>query len=295
MSKLSGGKLSGSASRGSSSGGRSILYVLIILLVLGGGTLIGYPYIRFFLSSREEAYALQVYDESVNQMNAIEQEEIMKRAKDYNDNLVFGLTEDPFTKSPEHMDINYASQLSVVDSDVMGFLAIPNINVRLPIYHGTSKEVLDKGCGHMEGSSLPIGGVDSHSVITGHTGLPTAMMLTDIIKLADGDIFYLEVLGSVMAYRVYDISVVEPEDISWFKPVSGKDVVSLLTCTPYGVNSHRLIVTGERVPYTDEEARSSMEEAIKGDSSLMPLYITSGVVILLIIIFIIWKKKKEKA
>ena len=147
----------------------------------------------------------------------------------------------------------YEELLNIHGTDIMGSLEIPKIQVELPIYHGTEDEVLSNGIGHLEGTSLPIGGENTHSVLTGHRGLPSSKLLVRLDEMKIGDLFFIHTYKEVMAYKVEDIMVVKPEDTAWMEIKGEKDLVSLVTCTPFGINSHRLIVTGHRVDYKEKE------------------------------------------
>lgn len=171
----------------------------------------------------------------------------------------------------------------------MGFIEIPKIDVNLPVFHGVSDQVLYNGAGHMIGSSLPIGGNGTHAVLTGHTGIPDRKLFTDLTKLETGDEFFITVLGDKMAYQVDSIQVIEPDDISWFSIDPDKDQVTLITCTPYGINDHRLLVTGHRVPYTEES--ENVSKAIDWYQAAV------FVILVLLVLYGIWrwvKKRKQR-
>lgn len=184
--------------------------------------------------------------------NASEEDliKLLEEAKEYNDNLwqsrggVVGNIDMDF-----YSDENYQRQLRSENSEVMGYIEIPKISVNLPIYHGTDDEILKIGVGHFQGSSLPVGEENTRSILTGHRGLPNSKLFTRLDEMEKGDLFYLTTAGQTIAYKVNDIEVIEPDEVDKLETVSGKDLVSLITCTPYGLNTHRLIVTGERTDY----------------------------------------------
>lgn len=222
---------------------------ILIMFILGLG-LLSYPLVSSFLSARQTAQVSASYSDEIKGFSAEEIQAEWDEAVKYNENLSGSPAHDPFIEgSGMAMTDNYEEMLNL--TEVMATIEIPKIGVVLPIYHGTSSEVLKTGVGHLEGSSLPVGGVDTHCVLTGHTGLPTARLFTDLTELEAGDRFFIRVLGKTLAYEVDQIKVVEPDDKSDLKRVAGKDYVTLLTCTPYGINSHRLLVRGHRVDYAE--------------------------------------------
>lgn len=274
---------------------RKMVNGLILLLVLAGIVTLAYPYASFWLSSRNQSYAVQQYDDSLEKLTAEQLREEWERAKAYNDALSPNSIYDPFASGQSGMDEEYLSLLNLDVNGVMGSIKIPRINVELPIFHGTAAEILEKGAGHMEGSALPVGGDGMHTVLTGHTGLSTAKLFTDLTELTIGDEFYIQVLDQMLAYRIDQIKVVEPTDMEAILPVSGKDYVTLVTCTPYGVNSHRLLVRGERTEYTQEEIaqRIADTESVTSKETWL-LYLGIGLIILLFLVVLVVRKRKRK-
>ena len=194
------------------------------------------------------------YDDTSAKLDANRKEQFFKEAKQYNEELSNGSgisIIDAFAQD-HSMEKKYTQLLNVANNGVMGVVDIPKLHVSLPIYHGTSEEVLQKGAGHLEGTSLPIGGISTHACLSAHRGLPNKKMFTSLDELKKGDIFLITVLGRKMAYKVNNIQIVLPSDIKALHIQKGKDLVTLITCTPYGVNSHRLYVTGERTEYKEE-------------------------------------------
>ena len=215
--------------------------LIIIAVLLLGLAALAYPTFSSYLMEKNGSYVIDEYEAQVEQTDTAAIEAAWNEAVEYNQTLSGSPAHDPFLDgSGMAMQDNYYEVLNI--NDTMAFVDIPKINVHLPVYHGTSDEVLHKGVGHLEGSSLPIGGVDTHTVLTGHTGLSSAKLFTDLRELQEGDLFYIHVLDQVLAYRVDQIKVVEPSDTSDLKREIGKDYATLLTCTPYGINSHRLLV-----------------------------------------------------
>lgn len=185
-----------------------------------------------------------------------EKEKALKEAKEYNQDLTRSAVQltDPFkTKKSDGETMVYNNILNLDRSGVMGYLEIPCISVNLPIYHGTDAEILERGVGHLAASSLPIGGKSTHSILTGHTGLSSAKLFTDLTEMKKGDLFFIYVLDQTLAYKVDQISVVKPENIEKLQIVDGKDYVTLVTCTPYGVNDHRLLVRSVRTKYVKNQ------------------------------------------
>lgn len=233
---------------------------LIAVLLLVGLGLVVYPLVSSYLYDRAAADVVASYDESVSSAGHDEAERQFELARAYNESLEEAdvVLTDPFDPSSvEEVAEPYESIMNLAGDGVIGHVEIPKIDVDLPIYHGTSSQVLEEGIGHMANTSFPAGDEGTHAVLTGHTGLPKARLFTDLVELEEGDIFYVHVLDRTFAYRVDQISIVEPSDSSQLRVVEGEDYVTLLTCYPYGVNSHRLLVRGERVPL--EEAASDAQ------------------------------------
>ena len=218
--------------------------VLLALGFLAGLSLMLYPVVSNYLNARVQSGVVSGYQQYVQETNTEEHIRMISHAKQYNQMLLerdnsFTLTED--------LQQRYNALLNISGSGMMGYLEIPCIDVNLPIYHGTEEDVLQQAIGHIEWTSLPVGGESTHCAISGHRGLPTADLLTHIDRMRVGDRFYLNVLGQKLEYQVDEINVVLPSDTSLLEIEEGKDYVTLLTCTPYGINSHRLLVRGSRV------------------------------------------------
>ena len=227
--------------------------ILFLFLLVGFG-LLNYPFISQWVNRRSQSEVISEYGETADTLAEEEKEAILEAARTYNQNLAekqSGLT-DGFS-SAQAVDDEYERLLDPFGDGVMGYIEIPSIEVMLPIYHGTGAKALSEGAGHLFQSSLPVGGENTHTVISAHTGLASKAMFTDLDRLEAGDHFFIHVLDEVLAYEVNDIAVVEPEDTEKLKIVPGEDLATLVTCTPYGINSHRLLVQGLRVPYDPEE------------------------------------------
>jgi len=274
---------------------RKAINIIIIVLALIGVMLLVYPYVSFRLTERDQTYVVQQYDDSLAKMTEQQMQEEWERAQAYNESLVTSVLYDPFASGQEDMDAEYLSLLDIAGNGVMCHIEIPKIKVDLPVFHGVSLSTLEKGVGHLEGSSLPVGGEGTHAVMTAHTGLNSSKLFTDLVELEIGDEFYIHTLDQILAYRVDNILTVEPEDVGALSMVEGKDYVTLVTCTPYGINSHRLLVRGVRVDYTPEEIKQAIADTdtVLSNETIM-LYAGIVLLILLIIIILIVTRIKKR-
>lgn len=216
-----------------------------------------YPLVASIYESYIQKDTISTFSREVESANPLDVDAIVNDAKEYNDLLwqargaIVGSVDAGF-----YSNENYKSKLKFGESDVMARIEIPKINVDLPIYHGTSDEILKVGVGHLQGSSLPVGGESSRSILTGHRGLPTSKLFTRLDELVKGDLFYITTGNETLAYKITKLEVIEPDEMDTLHAQPGKDLVTLITCTPYGLNTHRLLVTGERVPYQAVEKDS---------------------------------------
>lgn len=220
----------------------------IAILFLSGLCITLYPFVSNLIAQSNASRAIAEYDEQIAQMDQEDIDAAREAAMKYNEQLSNAVT---LSIDQEDESISYLDLIDVGES--IGFIDIPKIDVYLPIYNGTSDEVLQKGVGHLEQSSYPIGGENTHSVLTGHRGLPSAVLFTDLDKLEVGDLFYLHVLDEILAYRVDQVKIVLPEEIDDLKIVPGEDHCTLVTCHPYAINTHRMLVRGIRTEYIPEE------------------------------------------
>lgn len=220
----------------------------IAILFLSGLCITLYPFVSNLIAQSNASRAIAEYDEQIAQMDQEDIDAAREAAMKYNEQLSNAVT---LSIDQEDESISYLDLIDVGES--IGFIDIPKIDVYLPIYNGTSDEVLQKGVGHLEQSSYPIGGESTHSVLTGHRGLPSAVLFTDLDKLEVGDLFYLHVLDEILAYRVDQVKIVLPEEIDDLKIVPGEDHCTLVTCHPYAINTHRMLVRGVRTEYIPEE------------------------------------------
>ena len=275
------------------------LFLTSLLIFAAGVGIFVYPAVSNRLAERRQAEAIERYEADVTVLEPEEIEEQKARAREYNQNLADDEQHDPFLQGDQYViSSGYNDVLNYNEDGIMAYVEIPCIDVNLPIYHGTSEEVLQKGAGHLAASSLPIGGEGTHSVISAHRGLPSAKLFTDLDEMEIGDVFYIHVLDETLAYQVDQIETVEPDELNSLRVVKGRDLVTLLTCTPYAVNTHRLLVRGTRIPY--EEAREIQEEQ---EQNALPLwlreYFTSIVVgifflALLITAVLLWRKRSRR-
>lgn len=227
---------------------------LMTACLLAGIALLLYPVVGTYLNERSFNDAVSHYEEAVRTLPDDERERMLAEARAYNDSLRGDPVRDPFVSNSGYaVPGNYDDVLDVDGTGLMGTVSIPSIGLALPVYHGTSDDVLAHGAGHIPQTSLPVGGAGTHAVLTGHTGLPTARLFTDLERLKEGDVFVIEVLGERRAYAVDDVRVVEPDDVSSIRVDGEREYVTLLTCTPYGVNSHRLLVRGAPCELPDDE------------------------------------------
>lgn len=265
--------------------------ILIIVVFVLGLTILLYPVVSMLISSIFQTKVIKNYNYSVEQMEKDKMDKELQKAQEYNDKIksVTEIIKDPFTDKNSSIPSGYKEILDV--NGVIGYIEIPKININVPIYHGSTDDVLAMGIGHLETTGFPIGGLGNHSVLSGHRGLPTAKMFTDLDKMEVGDDFFIHVLDQTLEYKVDQIKVIDPSDTSDLMPVPDKDYVTLLTCTPLGINSHRLIVRGERVEYNDSE-----NEPIPFYKHKEFYLIVVAILVILsaLIIWIIKKRRKEQ-
>ena len=252
--------------------------ILLLILLIGAG-LIAYPSFANWWNSFHQSRAVASYAETAANMNTEEYERIISKAQAYNRKLsrsgiLWTLDEDE--------EKEYKEQLDIATSGIMGYIDIPKIDVMLPIYHGIDESILQVAVGHIPGTSLPVGGKGSHCVVSGHRGLPSARLFTDIDKLVEGDSFTITVLNKTLTYEVDQIRTVLPTDLSDLQIEKGKDYVTLVTCTPYGINTHRLLVRGHRIENADGDA-SVIADALQ----IEPIYIAPFIAIPILILLII--------
>lgn len=271
---------------------KHISTIFIILIFLVGLGFISYPTVSNLWNQAHQSRAIATYSKQVEKLDDSENKKMLKAARKYNKSLL---------KKSDHWKLSkkdkkkYESLLDVSGTGIMGYIEVPKIDCSLPIYHGTDEGALQIAIGHLEGSSLPVGGKSTHCVLSGHRGLPSARLFTDLDQMEEGDIFILNILGRKLAYEVDQIKVVLPEEMSDLEIEEGKDLCTLVTCTPYGINTHRLLVRGHRTEYVEKKVEEEKKEVQtkKTDIRLM-IAGGAGVLILIIIIIVIVIKRRRK-
>ena len=266
---------------------------VLVLIFLAGLSLLLYPTVSDYWNSLGQSRAITEYAAAVSGMDKEKYDRILKEAREYNQALAAGPVY--YNLSDEERKV-YESQLDVSDNGVIAYIEIPKIHCSLPIYHGTEEGILQKAIGHIEWTSLPVGGESTHCVLSGHRGLPSARLFTDLDLLQEGDRFILRVMDEVLTYEVDQIRTVLPEELKDLQIVEGQDYCTLVTCTPYGVNSHRLLVRGHRVP-NDENADNIRvtADAMQIDPTIVaPVAAVPLLLILLAAVLIKTRKKKGR-
>ena len=277
---------------------KKIRVMFCVIIFMTGLGIASYPFISNMVAQRHASQVVKDYETNVEEMDEEKIDAMKEAAKKYNEQLSNVVSVDDENENNEQGE-SYADLLNIGES--LGYITIPKINVNLPIYNGTSQDVLSKGVGHMEQSSYPLGGVSTHCVLTGHRGLPSAVLFTDLDKLEIGDEFYLHVLDEILAYKVDQIKVVEPNESGDLEIIDGKDYCTLVTCTPYAINSHRLLVRGERTEYKGEQDKQTKNQMQTGALTkrivdVWPWLLGAFLVAVLIesgIFFSILKRKKQ--
>ncbi len=268
-----------------------IIFILLIVVLLAGLSLLLYPVISDYWNSLHQSRAIATYMEAVTELDDDAYEEWWNGAQAYNASLI--KKQNRFQPGEDEKEA-YEKLLDISGHGIIGYVEVSSINVTLPIYHGTDDEVLQVAIGHIEGSSLPIGGPSTHCVISGHRGLPSSRLFTDLDQLVEGDIFILRVLDEVLTYEVDQIRIVEPDDISLLGIEEGQDFCTLITCTPYGVNSHRLLVRGHRVENQTVDTLRITADAMLIDSRLMASIIAAPVLLVLLLLALLQARRRKK-
>lgn len=265
--------------------------IILVLIFLTGVSLLVYPTFSDWWNSMHQSRAIAAYVDQVNTLDDAQYETMLEQARAYNETLVG--KEDRYNLSEAETE-EYNSLLDVTGTGIMGYVVIPKINARLPIYHGTDPAVLEIAIGHIAGSSLPVGGESTHCVLSGHRGLPSAKLFTDIDQLEVGDQFMLEVLGDTLTYEVDQINVVLPDELEDIEIEEGQDLCTLVTCTPYGVNTHRLLVRGHRVETKEENHVRVVSDAAQIEPMTVSLVIGLPVLVIIMLLRMIFAGKKHR-
>lgn len=269
---------------------KHISTIIIALIFLAGLGFLLYPTVSNLWNRAHQSRAIATYTKQVEKLDDSQNKEMLKAARKYNKSLL---------KKSDHWKLSkkdkkkYESLLDVSGTGIMGYIEVPKIDCSLPIYHGTYEGALQIAIGHLEGSSLPVGGKSTHCVLSGHRGLPSARLFTDLDQMEEGDVFVLNVLGRKLAYEVDQIKVVLPDEMSDLEIVQGQDLCTLVTCTPYGINTHRLLVRGHRTKYIEETVVRVQKEAEKKETGIW-LLAGGGAVFLIIIIIVVVKRRRKR-
>lgn len=266
--------------------------ILLFAVLLIGLSLLLYPTFSDWWNSFHQSQAVTTYVEQVASIDDEEYDAIWNAAWDYNQ----GLLERPnHYLLSEEQRAYYDALLNIGGNGIMGYVQVPKLDITLPLYHGTSESVLQIAIGHLEWTSLPVGGESSHCVVSGHRGLPSAKLFTDLDKMEIGDTFLLYVLDEVLTYEVDQIRIVEPQETKDLLIVEGQDLCTLVTCTPYGINSHRILVRGHRIETAKEKPVLRVTaDAVQIDPIFVAPFVAAPILLLLLIVLFIPKKKRKK-
>ena len=268
----------------------NLITIVLVLILLVGLSLLLYPTVSDYWNSFHQSRAIATYAEQVARIDDDAYEQLWEDATAYNRTLVGN--SDRYVLTDEERE-TYESLLNVSGNGVIGYIEIPEINCSLPIYHGTDEAVLQIAVGHIEGTSLPVGGESTHSVLSGHRGLPSARLFTDLDKLENGDIFMIRVLDETLTYEVDQIRIVEPTELSDLEIERGKDYCTLVTCTPYGINTHRLLVRGHRIENLEQaKAIRVTADAMQIDPLLVAPAVAVPILLVLLILLLVPKRSK---
>ena len=268
----------------------NLITVLMVCGMMTGIFLLLYPSVANYWNSFHQSRAIASYSEAVSRMDKKDYKAIMDSAREYNKNLAETGMRWTLTDAQR---AEYEKQLAVEGSEVIGFVSIPKFHIKCPIYHGTDEAVLQVAVGHLEASSLPVGGKNTHTLISGHRGLPSARLFTDIDKIKEGDTWTITVLNETLTYECDQIRIVLPDDLSDLTIEEGKDLCTLITCTPYGINTHRLLVRGHRVPNANGSADITAD-AIQIEPIYIAPFLAIPVIVLLIILLLISTRKAKR-
>ena len=273
---------------------RLTIFLFILMIIVGLGIIL-YPIISNQVYQKYYQDVIGNYERTVTKQKNSQNEKLIEEAREYNHSLTSTNIVDAFQNPNRESSSEYMSILNVNDKGMMGYISIPKIDVRIPIYHGTSSNVLQKGVGHLEGSSFPVGGENTHAILSAHRGLPSSRLFTDLNQLKERDIFYIYILDQVFAYQVDQILVTEPSETEALKIVDGKDYVTLVTCTPYAINTHRLLVRGERIDYNrDVEKQTQIDMSLSTADVILYVGLTIAVVLIIVAVIMLIRYKKKK-
>ena len=271
--------------------GNHLITILLVLIFLLGLSLLLYPAVSDYWNSKHQTRAIAVYSEEVSGLDEDQYQALWEAAAAYNASL---LERDNAYLLTEEQKAAYEQLLNVSGLGIMGYIEIPSIDCSLPIYHGTEESVLQIAIGHLEWTSLPVGGESTHCVLSGHRGLPSAKLFTNLDKLQEGDVFLLRVLDEVLTYEVDQILIVEPQETGALRIVEGEDYCTLVTCTPYGINTHRLLVRGHRIENAPEARLVRVTaDAVQIEPLLVAPIVALPMLLLLLILLLLPKRPKN--
>lgn len=269
----------------------NFITVLLVLILLVGLSLLLYPSVSDYWNSFHQSKAITQYAERVASLDEDQYAEIWDAAADYNASLLDRTNSYLLSDAQEE---TYQQLLNVSGDGVMGYIEIPSIQCSLPVYHGTAESVLQTAVGHLEWTSLPVGGESTHCVLSGHRGLPSAKLFTNLDKLVVGDVFMLRVLDEVLTYEVDQILIVEPQEIAELQIVEGQDYCTLVTCTPYGINTHRLLVRGHRIDNIEEGKTVRVTaDAVQLEPLLVAPVVAIPMLLILLILLLLPRRRKK--
>lgn len=265
--------------------------IILLIIFFIGLSLLLYPSFSDWWNSFHQSRAISTYSEVVANMDNDRYEQIWSDAWDYNHSLIDRPNDYLLS---EEQKLQYEALLDIGQNGIMGYIEIPKINVTLPVYHGTSESVLQVAIGHLEWTSLPVGGESSHCVVSGHRGLPSAKLFTDLDKMEVGDTILLRVLDEILTYEVDQILIVEPQETKALMIEEGQDLCTLVTCTPYGINTHRMLVRGHRVDTVEKKVIRVTADAIQIEPLMVAPVVAAPMLLLLLIVLLLPKPKKKK-
>lgn len=265
--------------------------IVLVLIFIVGLSLLLYPSLSDYWNSFHQSRAIATYAEAVADLDDVDYEKMWQEAEEYNEQLKNKTNRWTMTEEEEE---EYNRILDVGGTGIMGYIEIPEIKVSLPIYHGTDEGVLQIAVGHIPGSSLPIGGMGTHSVVSGHRGLPSAKLFTNLDELKEGDIFMIRVLDETLTYEVDQIRIVEPDDLTSLEIDPEQDLCTLVTCTPYGVNTHRLLVRGHRIENLNDDSIRVTADAMQVDEMLVATAVAVPVLLILFVWVMVHDRKRKK-
>ena len=284
---------------------RTVIIITAIIVFLAAMVFTAYPIISSKVNAKYASEIQITYEAVLQEADNSDLLEAKEKAIAYNDSITPGASvEDAYSQEALiNATRDYEGLLNIANDGIMGYVKIPKIGVQLPIYHGTDNDSLDRGIGHLLGSSLPVGGDSTHTILTAHSGMASQKMFSDLPQLEIGDVFYLRILGETLAYQVDQINTVLPHDTTFLGIEQGEDLATLVTCTPFGVNTHRLLVRGERIPYEEAEiiVETTQEEVVESTweqhylkGILIGLAVVLVIVVIAVIIWLIWRNCHEE-